>query len=384
MESPICGRGFPHRKCSATADRPAADCRVLEPLANCVLMGTNGSHSEVPGEQASTTVSVRMLWPFARYLGDFERELSFLRSAGIDAAMFADADARIPLSLARSVIGISIQKTGDLCLGLHAGECVEIGDFAPVDQTTRNCANLREAVLLGSRYSRLHDDGLRPTLIEDEDRATIEIHDAQPNRSPVANEFQVACLIRRLGLFLHETLIPLEVHMRHEKATDAAEYARVFRAPVRLGAEHNAIVFRRELLDTPAQHPNPSLLSSFHRNADRLLSDLERRDTFVGKVRRLLVERLEEGLAITETARRLHVSEATLRRRLAEEGTTYRHVVDTVRKELALSYLDGRLQPTEVGYRVGFANSGAFGRAFRRWTGTSPMEYRERRARGLA
>jgi AraC-like DNA-binding protein len=176
--------------------------------------------------------------------------------------------------------------------------------------------------------------------------------------------------------------------MRHEKATDAAEYARVFRAPVRLGAEHNAVVFRRELLDAPAHHPNPSLLSSFHRNADRLLNDLERGDTFVGKVRRLLIERLEDGLAITETARRLHVSEATLRRRLAEElaeeGTTYRHVVDTVRKELALSYLEGRLQPTEVGYRVGFANSGAFGRAFRRWTGTSPMEYRERRTRELA
>jgi AraC-like DNA-binding protein len=322
-----------------------------------------------------------MLWPFARYLGDFERELSQLSSAGVDAAMFADPDARIPLDLVRSVIAVSIQKTGDLCLGLHAGECVEIGDFAPVDQTTRNCANLREALVLGSRYSRLHDDGLQPILIEDDDRATLEIHDAHPGRSHVSNEFQVSCILRRLGFFLHDTFIPLEVHMRHDKASNAAEYARVFRAPVRLGAEHNAIVFRRELLDIPARHPNPSLLSSFHRNADRLLSDLQRGDTFVGRVRRLLIERLEEGVAITETARRLHVSEATLRRRLAEEGTTYRHVVDTVRKEVALSYLDGRLQPTEVGYRVGFANSGAFSRAFRRWTGTSPMEYRERRAR---
>jgi AraC-like DNA-binding protein len=343
-------------------------------------MQPNGRHSEAPGEHSATTVSVRMLWPFARYLGDFERELSLLRAAGIDAAMFADSDARIPYSLVRSVIAISIEKTGDLCLGLHAGECVEIGDFAPVDQTTRNCATLREALRVGTRYSRLHDDGLRSTLIEDDGRATLEIHDSQ-SRSAIANEFQVACVLRRLGLFLHEPLVPLEVRMRHDKATDAGEYARVFRAPVRLGAEHNAIVFMRELLDTPARHPNPSLLSSFHRNADRLLSDLERGDTFVGKVRRVLVERLEEGIAITETARRLHVSEATLRRRLAEEGTTYRHVIDTVRKELALSYLDGRLQPTEVGYRVGFANAGAFGRAFRRWTGTSPMEYRERRAR---
>jgi len=344
-------------------------------------MEPNGKHGEVRGEHSSCTVSVRMLWPFARYLGDFERELSILRSAGIDAGMFADPDVRIPLDLVRSVIAVSIEKTGDLCLGLHAGECVEIADFAPVDQTTRNCANLREALRVGTRYSRLHDDGLRAILIEDDARATLEIHDSLPSRSAISNEFQVACIIQRLGFFLHEPLVPLEVHMRHDKPTDSAEYTRVFRAPVRLGTEHNAIVFRRELLDTPARHPNPSLLSSFHRNADRLLNDLERCDTFVGKVRRVLAERLEEGIAITETARRLHVSEATLRRRLAEEGTTYRHVVDTVRKELALSYLDGRLQPTEVGYRIGFANAGAFGRAFRRWTGTSPMEYRERRAR---
>src|SRR5689334_12369233 len=119
-----------------------------------------------------------MLWPFARYLGDFERELSVLRSAGIDAGMFADPDARIPFDLVRTVVAVSIEKTGDLCLGLHAGECVEIGDFAPVDQTTRNCANLRDALLVGMRYSRLHDDGLRAaSLLEEDGRATLEIHD---------------------------------------------------------------------------------------------------------------------------------------------------------------------------------------------------------------
>src|SRR5262245_39456707 len=155
-------------------------------------MGTNGSNGDSRSDHGSTTVSVRMLWPFARYLGDFERELALLRSAGIDAAMFADPDARIPLDLVRGVIAISIQKTGDLCLGLHAGECVEIGDFAPVDQTTRNCANLREALVLGSRYSRLHDDGLRPILVEDDDRAVLEIHDSQTSRSHISNEFQVA------------------------------------------------------------------------------------------------------------------------------------------------------------------------------------------------
>jgi len=322
-----------------------------------------------------------MLWPFARYLGDYERELELLRAAGFDVAVFADPGARIPRSLVRGMVAISLQKTGDACLGLHAGACVEIEDFAPVDQTTRNCATLREAIVVGSRYSRLHDDGVRSQLIEDESTATLEIHGPQPTLSAIANEFQVASVLKRLGLFLHEPVIPLEVRMRHERATDPAEYARAFRAPVRLGAEHNAIVLQRELLDARAQRPNPALLASFHQKVDQMMSDLERGDTFVGKVRRLLVERLEEGVGIAEASRRLHVSEATLRRRLADEGTTYKQVVDTVRKEQALAYLDARLQPTEVGYRVGFSNASAFGKAFRRWTGSSPMQYKERRMR---
>jgi AraC-like DNA-binding protein len=322
-----------------------------------------------------------MLWPFARYLGDYERELALLQAAGFDVAVFADPDARIPRSLVRGMVAISIQKTGDLCLGLHAGMCVEIEDFAPVDQTTRNCATLREAIQVGSRYSRLHDDGVRSRLIEEESTATLEIHGGNPNSSAIANDFQVASVLKRLGLFVHETVIPLEVRMRHEQATDPVEYARLFRAPVRLGAEHNAIVLQRELLDARAQRPNPALLASFHQKVDQMMSDLERGDTFVGKVRRLLVDRLEDGLGVAEAARRLHLSEATLRRRLADEGTTYKRIVDTVRKEQALAYLDARLQPTEVGYRVGFSNAGAFGKAFRRWTGSSPIQYKERRAR---
>jgi AraC-like DNA-binding protein len=341
------------------------------------------SSREVRNGEQSDTISVRMLWPFARFLGDYERELMLLRAAGFDDAVFADPDARIPRDLVRSMVATSLMKTGDLCLGLHAGEHVEFTDFSPVDQATRHCATLRESIVVGSRYVRLHDGGVRVHLVEGESTATLQIHGSHPSSSAVANEFQVVSVLKRMGLFLRQQLVPIEVWMRHEHATDAAEYARVFQAPVRLGTEYNAIVFRREVLDARAPNPNPSLLSSFHQKVDLMMSDLERGDTFVGQVRNLLVERLEDGVGIEEAARRLHVSEATLRRRLAEEGTTYKRIVDTVRKEHALAFMETRLQPAEVGYRVGFSNPGAFGRAFRRWTGSSPMEYKERRARQM-
>ena len=77
-------------------------------------------------------------------------------------------------------------------------------------------------------------------------------------------------------------------------------------------------------------------------------------------------------------ARRLRISEASLRRRPAEEGTTYKQVVDAIRKELALSYVQERRQLSEISRCVGFSTLSAFGRAFRRWTGASPMQYKAR------
>jgi AraC-like DNA-binding protein len=325
-----------------------------------------------PVLEPSDTASVRMLWPFARYLEDYELELSILRDAGVDPATFADPDARIEHALARKLIVASLEKTGDPCIGLHAGECVEIADFGPIDQLTRNCSTLRDAILLGSRYARLLDDGVWSTLEEHEHSATVSIHNQAPNRPWLINEFQLVSTLKRLSSFVREPIVPLEVHVMHERVTDAAEYARVFRAPVRCGAEHNALVIRREVLDIPPPHPNPALIPVFDRQATAALKRLGRSDSFTDKVRRLMRGELERGLTAAGAARRLSVSEATLRRRLVKEGTTYQRVLDAVRMELAFSLQEAKHEPAEISAILGFSSRASFARAFRRWMASLP------------
>jgi AraC-like DNA-binding protein len=323
----------------------------------------------------TSTVSVRMLWPFARCLKNYDLELSLLAAAGVDLGTFADPDARIQRSLARELIVASLQKTQDKCLGLHAGECVELIDFGPVDQMTRHCATLRDAILLGSRYSRLQDDGVVCSLTEEGRTATLEIYNEVPTRPWIINEFQVASTLKRLSLFVHEPIVPIEVHMRHFDPSDTREYARVFRAPVRCGTERNALVFRRELLDVRAMRPNPALVPLFARHATAKLERLGREDSFTDRVRGLVRAEVERGLTAAAAAKRLSSSEATLRRRLAEEGTSYQQVLDAVRKELAFAHLEANHSPAEIGAALGFSSTSSFVRAFRRWTGASPAEY---------
>jgi AraC-like DNA-binding protein len=326
------------------------------------------------------TISVRVCWPFARVLGNYEQELAVLEEAGISVASFVDPLTRIPTALARVLMVTSLQKSQDPSLGLHAGECVELADFEPIDQMTRHCATLRDAILQGSRYAKLMDEGVETELVEAGSRATVRIKNSDPERHALVSEFQVTSTMKRLGFFIHGDLELIEIHLRNEVATNMAEYERVFRAPVLLGSEHNEVVFSRALLDVRSARPNPNLLPLFDEQARRLLAQLTRDASFSQKVRKLLEQGLEDGrVGMADIAAQVRLSEATLRRRLLEERTTHKELLDQVRREQALSRVEARRSSLgEISFRLGFSSPSAFARAFRRWAGVSPVEYRAR------
>jgi AraC-like DNA-binding protein len=172
----------------------------------------------------------------------------------------------------------------------------------------------------------------------------------------------------------------------HAEPTDAREYARVFQARVRYNAEHNALVFKREILDAPIQHANVDLWPAFEQQLQSDLTKLAELDGLKARVKQLLAERIgQSSVGLADTARALHMSESTLRRRLAEEGTTYSDLLEELRRELALRHVhDRRLAVGEIAFLLGFATQSAFGKAFRRWSGSSPLEYRAQIRRNAA
>ena len=328
----------------------------------------------------SGTVSVRMLWPFLRIVQDFGPELDMLRSAGVEPESVSDPDERIPRRLLGEIIWAAVQRTGDVALGVHAGEKTESADFGVMDLTVRACPDMNRAMQCIARYVRLQDDNIEMSLTEDGDRVLWQFRNAVPPVLRVTNDFQVTIavvnLLRRLG----RPEPPIEVHLRHTSPTDANEYARVFRAPVRYGMPHNGLVLARNLMDQPVPSANPEAYHLFDVRASRMLKELDRADTTTAKVRRLVANRIgREGIGIVEIGAQLHMSEATLRRRLDEEGTTYKAIVDALRQELASQYIaERRVAIGEIAFLLGFSTQSAFGRAFRRWTGGSPLEHRLR------
>jgi AraC-like DNA-binding protein len=165
--------------------------------------------------------------------------------------------------------------------------------------------------------------------------------------------------------------IPNDVHAAYEKAIGCR---------VRYRASDTRIVLPRSLLDRALSAPNAGLFAYLEKHASVLQSKVADATSTAGKVRELVAERIREGEPEQRAiAKKLALSERTLQRRLQAENVSFADLVDEVRADLARMYLtDPKLAIFEVAFLLGYSEPSAFNRAFRRWTGQSPSQFRRK------
>jgi AraC-like DNA-binding protein len=149
---------------------------------------------------------------------------------------------------------------------------------------------------------------------------------------------------------------------------------------VRFGAGSNSLILSAADAARPMQAADEALATVVRRRLDKILAerDVHGPGPLGGRLRRLMVEHLGETTLTPETAARtLAVSRRTLSRRLADEGTSFRHILDEVRHEFACALLQDRsLSVADVAFFLEYSEPAAFNRSFRRWTGQTPREFR--------
>jgi AraC-like DNA-binding protein len=136
-----------------------------------------------------------------------------------------------------------------------------------------------------------------------------------------------------------------------------------------------------EALDEALPSADPRLHAVIRSHADRLLEELPRVESLTTRVRELLMTGLASDTAtLTHVANTLHISERTLARRLEDEGTSFKLLLEDLRRRLALRYVgDSDLAFSEIAFLLGFSQVAAFHRAFKRWTDQTPLEHRTAR-----
>jgi AraC-like DNA-binding protein len=324
-------------------------------------------------------LSARLIWPFLRLLRErgLEIDSPIVRGSSTD-----DPDARIPHRIAISLLKQVAMGTGDEAIGIRAAEYVRPGDFDVLEYAAVSSPTWGEAMLVVNRYLRLIHDAAEFTLDVAGERA-IWRYRFPPgvDLPPASVEYFMAVVVllgRRYsgGDFLKGGA----AHFIHPPPRDASEQRRMFGPSVLFEQTENCLVFPVSALSLPMVKSDPALRSMLERVAREMLERLPKADALTGQIRQLLASELGRGdPGIVTLAQHLHMTPRTLRRRLAEIGTTHRDILEQLRKELALRYLGERsIGTSEVAFLLGYSNASAFHKAFKRWTGVSASEYRRR------
>ncbi|MEJ7734633.1 MAG: AraC family transcriptional regulator [Polyangiaceae bacterium] len=297
-----------------------------------------------------------------------------------EGAASAGLEARVPHEQLVALWEKVMRAVGDPGFPVRAGERSTPREYDAIGFACMTRATLGDALEQLVRFSRIWSNAGEWRVRHEPGTSALELYLADPHRlgERCGSESTMARLVTA-GRFLTDSdLVPVAVRFRHPAPHDTSAHQRVFRAPIEWQASRTELVLTDAMLDLPLIKADPGLAAFFERHATEMLERFGEPVTVQHGVRRVVADELRRGVPSLEaTAARLAMSGRTLRRRLADEGTTYQKVIDEVRCELARRYLrSDDLAVGAVAFLLGFSEPSTFHRAFKRWTGKTPLEFR--------
>ena len=300
--------------------------------------------------------------------------------AGLDPQWMDDPNARYPLSATTRLWELAVQASGDPAIGLRVSRFVSPTTFHALGYALVASGSLREVFERIVRYHPVVSDALILQLSRCEDRYRFTLDVPQGRATPAfeAIDAFAAIYVRTCRNRLGRDYAPLAVYLRRPEPSDPGPWHKVFRAPVYFGAEQDCLEFNLVDFDSHLDDANPELAEHNETVLKRTLAQLQPL-TWERKVRAAIEAQLPEGEPSAERiAQAMHLSLRSLQRHLADEGCRFDTLLNECRENLALLHLrDPQCSLSEVGYLLGFADASSFSRAFKRWTGMTPGQFRD-------
>ena len=307
---------------------------------------------------------------------------SLYQAVGLNPAVLNDPDERIPFAQIVSLYEEAASLTGDHAFGLHVGEHVDPKAFDVLGYSVINSPTFGEALDRVVRYNFTWTNGSCFTVekTSTDTRITYTYLDEFITERRHDAEMTLAAIAVLGRLITDEDWVPNNVSFQHDQPRNTAEHERIFRCPVRFNAKTNEFIFDSSKLSLPIVKADPGLCAVLDRHAEELLAKYPQGDTLIGRLRIIIKEELNGGDASLErVAEQLGMSGRTLQRKLRDHDTSHQEVLDHMRKDLAMRYMrEPEMAICEVAYLLGFSESSALHRAFKRWTGMTPSEFRRR------
>ena len=302
-----------------------------------------------------------------------------MRHLGLAPIDLCDPDGRIDVVEYSKLWRRLARHFDDEFFGMDARR-MRVGSFAFVCRAAMAQSTLDSALRVALDFFGLTFEGFHGELKRSESLAEVtlvENADAPPLRA--FGYFTFWMLLHGLACWLVGRRIPLlAVELRCEQPPYTDDYRVMFSRNLRFSRPSTRIIFAAEVLDLPVRRSEQELHGFLAQAPANILVRYRDTTSLASRIKSLLRELPAEQWPTSDRmAQSLCVSPSTLRRRLAEVGQPYQAIKDQIRQEMATLWLaDASITFAEIAERLGFADVSSFYKAFRKWTGTNPGQYR--------
>lgn len=304
--------------------------------------------------------------------------IQLLAHAGLGAQQLSDE--RWPIDDITRLWRAAAELTQDPGFGLKAGSLVGPASFNVVSFIFQSSPTLREAIALVQKFQRLISDGGRFQIVGGEDKSWLIYHPQQGELafSPHQIEAVLAAVVSFSRWVTDHRFVPARVQFSHSQLGPLAGYQTVFQTAVDFNQAFSGLHLDNALLDRALPQADTQLAAMHREYAAARLAALSDTPDFPAQVRHWLGANLATGVPErSAAAEQFALSDRVFARRLQSQGLSYSDVVDAVRKEAACTAVaDTDSTFVDIAQSLGFSEASAFNRAFKRWTRSSPGEWR--------
>jgi AraC-like DNA-binding protein len=300
-----------------------------------------------------------------------------LAEFGLELAHFDDPEVMIPFGQMGRLFALCAQAARCPHFALLVGQRASSSALGAVGFLMESSPDVRTALGNLSRHYRVHNPNTAVTVVEEEPFVVLRYTIL---RSDIEGREHILDFAMAIGLNLMQAMCgpdwhPIEVRLARAQPHDVAPY-QLFQSVLRFDEGETGLVFARRWMDQRPRGADPLL----HMMMAHRVSDIEvhASEDLVGQVRRMLPALVvAHTTSLAVVAKHLGVGVRTLSRRLAAEGTSFMQLREEASQAMARQLLEGTRMPvTEIAGFLGYSNPSAFTRAFCRWKGVTPTQWR--------
>jgi AraC-like DNA-binding protein len=299
-------------------------------------------------------------------------------AAGIDHVPSNDPLERLTTAQVAALFHECVKLTGNPAVGLTVARFMHPSTLHALGYSLLASSTLRDCCERLVNYFRLASEQGEMRISEDQDRFCISTHALATGVAFETIDTWHAFVVRLFRLLYKPDFAPIAVSLARPCPPGyEQQYEKSFHAPVTFDAPYSEICLDRAAVDEPLMGGNREIAHQNDRIIEDYMAALDKAD-IITRVKQIIIQSLSSGNCNKQrVANEMAMSPSALQQKLAERKSSFQELLNQVRQSLALAYMEqARVSITEMSFMLGFSDTSSFTRAFRRWTGKSPRDYR--------